>query len=282
MKKALLATVCGLALAAAVAPASAADIPVKAPVYKAPVVVPYSWTGWYVGGNIGYSWGESDTTAIYSNAVTGAFIFGSSNSFDMNGVIGGLQIGYNWQNGKWVLGVEADIQLSGQDGGSNYRCSPTPLTLCNNSTAGPGFNVPPTASFNQSLDWFGTLRARLGWTVTPTVLAYLTGGLAYGGIDTDGTIVGTTGGGTFVSAPFSYSKTKAGWTIGGGIEGYWRDRWTWKVEYLYMDFGTISGSGTNLLTAPQLRANFSSDVTDHILRFGLNYKLGPTAVMVKY
>jgi outer membrane immunogenic protein len=122
----------------------------------------------------------------------------------MNGAIGGVQIGGNWQTGNWVLGLEADIQASGQKGSKSFTC---PVANCNISPpAGPpnnlGINTDLTAAIaNQSrkLDWFGTLRGRIGVTASPTILAYLTGGLAYGRIETNDTSTATGTVGSLVS-----------------------------------------------------------------------------------
>src|SRR5581483_5880749 len=97
--------------------ALAADLPARAPVYtKAPVIVEpiYDWTGFYVGGNVGYSWGNSNTTLALSDPGTGTVMSSASTKFRMDGVIGGGQIGYNWQRDRWVFGIEADIQASAQ------------------------------------------------------------------------------------------------------------------------------------------------------------------------
>jgi outer membrane immunogenic protein len=246
--------------------ASAADLPVRAPVYKAPVMVPvYDWTGFYVGGNVGYSWGRSSTDGTLTNAATGALIGTGSDTNNLNGVIGGGQIGYNWQITNWVLGIEADIQGSGQKGSSS--------AVCVGCGDGPS-NI--TTSLDQKLTWFGTVRGRLGMTVTPTILAYVTGGLAYGEVTTDGTISGPTVATPSGTATFSASSTNVGWTIGGGVEGVISGHWTAKLEYLYMDLGTVSGGPytTPILgtTRNPLAASFSSKVTDNIVRVGINYK----------
>jgi outer membrane immunogenic protein len=233
----------------------------------------WNWNGFYVGLNIGYSWGHSDTTGNFYNSGSGALLSTSNSTFPLNGAIGGGQLGLNWQNGVWVLGVEADIQASGQGGSTSFLC-PTPgAPSCNSITGGPGFGVAPTASFNQHLDWFGTLRARLGATLTPASLLYVTGGLAYGGISTDGTLAGFTGGGAAVSSNFSNNTTKAGWVIGAGFEWWIAGNWTAKVEYLYLDLGKVIGSGTLPTASVPLLFTYSSHITDNILRVGLNLKL---------
>jgi outer membrane immunogenic protein len=248
--------------------ANAADMPMKAP--PAPVVAPWTWTGFYAGLNIGYSWGRSDTDLALFDNTTGALLAAGNQDFHLNGVIGGGQIGYNWQWSNFVLGVEADIQGSGQKGDAAFLC---PGTVCNAGlTAVAAANAPVAGTFNQKLDWFGTLRARAGVAVTPTILAYVTGGLAYGHVETDGTLTGFTGGGVATSSAFNSGKTKAGWTVGGGVEGRITGNWTAKVEYLYMDLGTVDTTGLLTTNFIPIRAQFSSKITDNIVRVGFNYK----------
>jgi outer membrane immunogenic protein len=259
---ALLAAVSTIALTQI---AAAADLPVNAPVYKAPPAVAAPlWTGFYAGVNVGYSWGRSSTDGTLTRATTGALIGTGSGDIDLNGIIGGGQIGYNWQITNWVLGVEADIQGSGQKGSLS--------AVCVGCGDGPS-NI--TTTLDQKLTWFGTVRGRLGVTVTPTILAYATGGLAYGEVTTDATISGPTAIGPG-SSTFSASTTQAGWTIGGGVEGIIARNWTAKIEYLYMDLGTVSGGPytTPILGANRapVSASFSSRVTDNIVRVGVNYK----------
>lgn len=276
MKKLLCAGASAVAIVMAAQPAFAADLPVKAP----PIVVEvWNWNGWYLGINGGYSWGRSRTTADYFRNDNGAFLSSSSSTLNLNGPIFGGQVGFNRQNGNWVWGLEADLQWSGQRGSSSYPC--TAAATCNTITGGPGVGVVPSASFNQSLDWFGTLRARLGTTLRPTTLAYVTGGLAVGGIRTNGDLVGAHPVATTVSAPFSYTRVKAGWTVGGGLESRLSGNWTGKIEYIFADYGTVSGTATNTLSQPPLRAEFRSRVTDHVLRVGINYKWGD-AIVARY
>jgi outer membrane immunogenic protein len=271
----------GIGLLALTSMATAADLPVKAPVYKAPPVIvdPWSWTGVYIGLNVGYSWGRSNTTeSVYNNA-TNALLYTANNTFKMNGAIGGGQIGANWQSGIWVLGLEADIQWSGQKGSTFFTC---PAQVCNNTTAIPAALTIVTSAFDQKLQWFGTLRGRLGVTPAPTVLLYVTGGLAYGEIETSATLSGFNGAGAIVSNAVNSSTTKAGWTVGGGIEGRLSGNWTGKIEYLYMDLGTVSTTAPLLTNSPPIYATWSSRITDNILRVGLNYKFGNYPVVAKY
>lgn len=284
--------------------AYAADLPAR--VYtKAPAIADpiYNWTGFYIGGNVGYSWGRSRSTQTFSNTATGAVLNSAATRFDLNGVIGGGQIGYNWQKSNWVFGLEADIQGSGQKGGGGAVCPGGPATSTTTTAAavnGPcsvgqvgdtvPFNVPafPVASnLSQKLEWFGTLRGRIGPTITPTVLAYVTGGLAYGEVSTTNTVAGFNQLGpqgvnvppafAAVAGSSSSRSTRVGWTVGAGVEGVVSGNWTAKIEYLYVDLGHVSGSFVTPIIAPGgafVTSSYRSHITDNIVRVGLNYKFG--------
>jgi outer membrane immunogenic protein len=269
----------------AVPAASAADM---APRYtKAPPVMVevWNWTGFYIGGNAGYSWGRSNTDVSFFNTVTGAPIVlppGSitSSSFDMNGGIAGGQAGYNWQTGNYVLGVEADIQWSGERGRAAYSCAATIA----GGVCLPGLTFLPagatgtTLALSESLDWFGTVRGRAGVLVTPKVLLYGTGGLAYGSIKTSGVLSGFNPNGGVVAFAGSSSDTRVGWTVGAGAEAMITQNWTAKLEYLYMDLGRFNSATFTLAPGSLIGVNVSSNFTDHILRAGINYKFGGPVV----
>jgi outer membrane immunogenic protein len=247
--------------------ALAADLPArtytKAPVYVEPV---YNWTGFYIGGNIGYSWGSSSDTSTLTNAA-GTVLLTTSDKSDLNGIVGGGQIGYNWQMQSWVWGLEADIQGTDEKGSRAFTFSPAPII---------GFNFVPTIAIpfalNQKIDWFGTVRGRVGVLVTPKVLLYATGGLAYGEVNSSETV------GTVVPSAFSNSTTNVGWTVGAGIEGAIGGNWTAKLEYLYVDLGTVSAS----FTLPSTNVvSYSSHITDNVLRGGVNYRFD-SPVVAKY
>jgi outer membrane immunogenic protein len=246
----------GMVVAAALSgSAFAADLPPrgynKAPAVAAPVT---NWSGLYVGGNVGYGWGNADTAfSFLSLGVDNTALDTKS-----KGVIGGAQIGYNWQIGAIVAGLEADIQGSGIEGSAER----SPLFDTDAGAFVPGSFL----STEQKLSWFGTVRGRLGATVTPDLLLYATGGLAYGHVDASAN--------TFFRSDFQYpasvSKTKAGWTAGAGAEWMFARNWSAKVEYLYLDLGNVSAIGRSALT-PDAVATYTWNTRENIVRAGVNY-----------
>jgi outer membrane immunogenic protein len=247
MKKVLLAVSAVIAFAST---ASAADM--RAPVYKAMAPVSaYNWTGFYLGVNAGIGVGEQPTSLR-----VGVFS-GSEFTQSPIGAIGGVQAGYNWQFGNWVLGLETDIQASGLK--DDAAC----LLTC---VAGQQMRI------EQSLGWFGTARARVGYTTGP-VLAYYTGGFAYGGVKS--TINETLAGGTGV---FGFDDTMTGWTLGSGVEASLGGNWTGKLEYLYLDLG----NGGTAYTVGGTAHVINSDIRSHIFRAGVNYRIGGTPVAASY
>ncbi|MBI5911119.1 MAG: porin family protein, partial [Betaproteobacteria bacterium] len=232
-----------------------------------------SWTGFYVGGNVGYSWGKADTTAAVSPFTQVAppfLVFPGASSFiplKPNGFIGGGQIGYNWEVApRWLAGIETDLQWSGQKDsklGTFTGSGACYLTVC---------SFTNTTDITAKLSWFGTVRGRLG-VVSNNMLFYGTGGLAYGKVSVSGTNTLSVAGAPPViySTPFSYSRTKAGWALGAGIEGrIGASNWSWKAEYLHIDLGSIGGGSFG--TVPVVTLN-TGKFTDEIVRFGLNYRL---------
>jgi outer membrane immunogenic protein len=292
---------------------------VAAPAALAPV---YSWTGWYVGGNVGYGWGNADTDLVGTGngatfcptvlcpppSLQSIFPFNiaaaGENTARLKGVIGGGQVGYNFQTSPiWVVGFEADIQASGQRGSNNLSApfsSPACIQFNGTATcAAMGSVQGAFAPSDARIEWFGTVRGRLGYLITDQVLLYGTGGLAYGEVKAGNILVSSTlisGQPIFASpTPFPYgpnaagggSRTNVGWTAGAGIEGnfaYWLpEGWTWKLEYLYLDLGLLDTLGSFVSAPPGgIYTGFASPLTgtatthtyftDNIFRVGLNYK----------
>jgi len=246
-------TLFGIAAALFTTGAFAADFPMqytKAPLYAAPI---FNWSGFYVGGNIGYSWGRSSETSVLTNSA-GTVLFTEAETSSLNGIVGGAQVGDNWQIRNFVWGIEADIHGADEKVGPAFVC---PAGVC--VPAGSLAVVPVT--MNQKIDWFGTVRGRAGVAVTPAVLLYATGGFAYGEVDTREVI-----------APVAFSKT----TINAG--------WTARLEYLYVDLGKVNGSFVTPIPAfgtGVIVSNLNSHVTDNIVRAVINYKFnGP--VVARY
>jgi outer membrane immunogenic protein len=216
IRKFLLATVATVAFANV---ASAADLPVRAP--AVPYVALYNWTGFYVGANIGYGWGRvSEDSGASSN---------------LDGVIGGGQIGYNWQMNNIVLGLEADFQGSGQKASGNGFIGLTPVSV------------------SERIRYFGTVRGRIGYA-WDRWMVYATGGWAYTNVGLD------------VSTPLgsaSSNTTKSGATVGGGVEWAFAGPWSAKLEYLYVDTGTQSVTLFGVTNNARIRNN--------IARVGINY-----------
>jgi len=164
-----------------------------------------------------------------------------------SGFIGGGQVGYNWQAASWVYGAEADIQ------GLTRDVNGSVATVTSGVPGFPSEAFTSTTSVTKSLDYFGTLRARFGYLLTPGFLVYGTAGLAYGGVHATTSIsqadAGILGGPPVVGygSSASISQTRAGWTAGGGVEMQLGPRWTAKAEYLYYDLGSVSYGLPNLV-----------------------------------
>lgn len=259
----LSAILAGAVLLGGATAASAADLGRGMPV-KAPVMAPaYNWSGFYAGLHAGYGWADDPITIREAGpaALIGNGFIPASLGADANGFIGGGQIGWNVQSGAFVWGIEADISYSGMDDSISVT-----------TTVGGAVHAT-TAS--KELDWFGTLRARLGTLVNDRSLLYVTGGLAYGHASLDSSITNLTG-----CAPFGFcgaassSDTLFGWTLGGGAEFAAGNGWSLKAEYLYFDLGDISQSYTSLILGAPQTYTVSTDVTGHIVRAGVNYKFG--------
>jgi outer membrane immunogenic protein len=208
--------------------AIAADMP-RAPAYKAPPPAVFNWTGFYVGGTVGYGWGKNSHFNTFLNV--------GSQSFDVDGFVGGVTLGYNWQarGSRWVLGLEFDASLSDVGG-------VLPVA--------PGFGC--AGGCTTDLKWFGTFRGRIGYAFDRSMV-YVTGGLAFGEVE-----------GSIIGAIPSGSETVTGWTAGVGGEFAIAPRWSMKLEYLYVDLGEATYANFFNLVA--------RDIEFHVVRAGLNYR----------
>jgi outer membrane immunogenic protein len=285
--KFVLSTTLGLLALAVAPPATAADLPAQLPVY-APIAVPYySWTGFYIGGNVGGIWNDTRdnvfptgcflTSAICGLGTTPGVNAIRSDSVRLNGsgFTGGGQAGYNWQSGKFVGGIEGDINFSGINDGSSIN-RPLALPLVGNYIH----------SETDKLQWFGTLRGRAGFTVTPAFLVYVTGGLAFGEVKSASTTA-------FVTTPDTYAgtidDTRVGYAVGAGGEWMIAPKWSIKAEYLFVDLGKSSYTQNCLVAAncttglPAPGATYATDLHNryNIARVGLNYHFGGP-VVAKY
>jgi len=245
-------------VAIAAGSAGAADlrvVPKAPPLVAAPA---YSWTGFYIGGNAGYSVAADPSTYALGNVGATPFDL-ESFKIAPAGALAGVQAGYNWQVSNWVLGLEADFQGTGQ---KDSVC----VNLC---VFGPGGNFAGTV--DAKVPWFGTVRGRLGVAAGRT-LFYATGGLAYGRVDTTISETNTFPGFVPGTVTVNTSTNKTSWALGGGIEAALAGGWTGKVEYLYIDLG--SQTVTFADSTPGRVDTFTTSTRDHIVRAGVNYRFG--------
>jgi outer membrane immunogenic protein len=295
MKKYILSTA-AIALMVLAGSTFAADLPSQKAPPAPPLPPPPLWTGFYAGLNAGYSWDASPNVFVagfpvqtgLDNFVTGTYASASAlgatgeSNAPASGPIGGGQIGYNYQFNTFVLGFEADIQGLGGRGRGSFP------TGAKATIVGFTTNDATLAAVEngKSVDWLGTARGRVGYLITPTLLGYATGGLAYGGV-TSQTVVSQHWSGPvgqfFQSsgAAGGLSKTLVGWTVGGGVEWAFAPNLSAKAEYLYFDLGDarfvssplatslFGGLSDTVLVASRARFN------GHLARVGLNYHFDP-------
>lgn len=249
----LLAGAAGVTLAAATA--SAADLPTRAAPPMAPVISAapvFTWTGFYAGVNAGWGWrSDDDESVVLGGAVPGTLFFENG---DDGGLVLGGQVGYNYQIGSFVVGLEADLQWADTDEGEDVRFVPA---------VGGGVFLPGTFDNNLS-DWFGTVRGRVG-VALDRVLIYGTGGIAF-------------------------TDDNTGWVVGGGVEWALPTSWfgssavTFGIEGLWLSFdnddddddgfvGTFTPAGGTAVSvfAPDVGNN---DNDFFIARAKLNFKFG--------
>ncbi len=278
----------GIAIAVMMAtPALGADLPVKALPYKAvPIVEAPSWTGFYVGAELGANWSSSRwTTTSLVNTGTGLPITGidtsSPRNFNTAGARGGGYFGYNWQlTPQWVWGLEGDVAYSG-----------------NKATAAgiPGCTIRCTAPFGSALGpdqssvrigWDASARARLGFLVTPQTLIYGTAGAAWQNIQTSATCQHSAPDpfcGFSAGSPISTDQntfTQLGWTAGIGVDWRVSGNWIARGEYRYAQFGS---DGLLNLSIPTTTSTIGYHLrtSSNIATLGIAYQFGGP-VVAKY
>ena len=252
-----------------------------------------SWTGFYAGINAGYSWSQAYTIrtapggSFGNSALIGGLAFGSAAGAvattgpvppaHADGFTGGGQIGYAHQFDRSIVaGIEADFQ--GMATGDN-----TTVVRSQMGAFGfPGNPISQSLSFSTKLNWLGTVRGRLGYAVTPELLVYGTGGLAYGEATSSATISQTVQSAPLLpntySSSGSFTNTLVGWTAGAGVEYRFASAWSAKAEYLYYDLGSATYNMSplqNFNTSGVLFTSNSPTATavfnGNILHAGLNY-----------
>jgi len=225
--------------------AFAADLPTRpapAPVVYVPA---FTWSGFYVGLNAGFGWADSGDVIVNGpNAAASGILSGGGGD---GAFVGGGQIGFNWQSGAFVYGLETDIQYVGLTNNVSWGR----YTWWEGTGGGDG-------------GYFGTVRARLGYAIDRTLI-YITGGLAYGGLNTNPLTGNTT--------------SNVGWTLGAGVEYAFTNNWTAKIEGLYVDTGEGHSTRTfgnpilvNGLVPGPYTATSNGGGGGGVVRVGVNYK----------
>lgn len=219
----------GVAVSALLAaPALAADLRMPVKAAPAPIVAAYSWTGCYIGAQVG---------AIAERARYDDIGAGTGISYNETGIIGGGHIGCNWQTGQWVFGIEGD------GNGTSAKAD----------DAGFG-GVTDTTHLN----WTASIRGRVGIAVSAT-LFYATGGVAFAGIEQERSIAGLSE---------SPRKTFTGWTVGGGIEHGFTPNWSFRAEYRYSDYGTERFTYTAFTSPVDVKVKTHQGIFGVTYRFG--------------
>ncbi|WP_036259442.1 outer membrane protein [Methylocapsa aurea] len=267
LRKVLLASAGAVALAGS---AVAADLPSRAPPppYLPPAPI-FTWTGLYIGGQVGYGWGRDSATLFDpgtpdiiipdQGVIPGIPATSFPINFNPGGVIGGAHLGYNLQIGQWVAGLEGDV--NGTSISQNF---------------GAGFLTGSTFTTRANVQ--GSIRLRAG-IAFDRVLLFATGGAAFTGLETSYS--------TFLGYD-NLSRTRAGWTVGGGIEYAITNNWSIQAEYRYSDFGRYTDYLINSFPAPSLLfpgANVKHHYTQNQVQIGFSYKFdsfAPAPVVAKY
>ncbi len=264
LRKILMSTVI---FVGAMGAASASDLPTtKGPPAYIPPPPVFTWTGLYAGGQVGYQWGTTNTN-IYTDP--GTFLT-SLPGYSPNGVAGGVHVGYNYQIGQFVVGVEGDAD------GSSYYGSQSSLGT-----------TPAFTSYSTRIPVEGSIRGRVG-VAWDRALAYATGGLAIADIENSYASPGFVNPiGAFFAPPRApgydaFSATRIGWTVGGGVEYALDNNWSVRGEYRYTDYGSFNEYFVNTYPGDYARVH----LTDNRVQLGFSYKFdlfAPLApVVAKY
>jgi outer membrane immunogenic protein len=251
--------------------AFAADLSLK-PIYNpaptAPALATYNWTGFYIGGNVGYGWSHRNLTNTITGTSGGTQLSASNSASDHGrGWLGGGQIGFNYQFlGNWVAGMEADIDAA--------------HIISSASGCFRGFGTGVCGTRDTDIKGFGTVRARLGYAFND-VLVYGTGGWAWehGTNTIQFTCLGpgcpgTSGIPSTSPAPTSVDVNPSGWAAGGGVEWAFLPNWTLRAEYLHLQFDGVTEDRSKSSTfVPSLfvTSHVSSNAGIDIARVGVNY-----------
>ena len=266
-----------IALALSTTSAFSADLPShKAPQPAAPVL---SWTGAYAGLNAGYNWGTNANLGVQNQGPAWTEV-GESDGFSassgpvatsgwgqntQSGFIGGAQFGYNYQwSSNIVIGIETDIQGTIISGNTKTR-GVAAFSQPSDEVAGRSADSSAIggSNINSGLDYLGTVRGRLGYLVTPTMLIYGTGGFTYGGAyaNVKQSAVETLGYNPVAFLPEQYTNQAwmgggqqnqilTGWNAGGGVEWMFMPNWSLKAEALYWDLGRMNINTASYVTSP--------------------------------
>jgi outer membrane immunogenic protein len=253
--------------------AYAADPAARAapPVLAAPV---FTWTGFYLGANVGYAWSPStgDLDGFTPGSAANAVQFGNNvpRTFDLQreGVVGGVQLGFNFQNGAFVWGVEADAQAADLS-----ESSVVSLPGSGFVPAVSTFFVPSTSTAKAEIEWFGTLRARLGYApanwASGRLLFFVTGGLAFGETNHAAQVFFVP---PVTGQAIGVDRTDFGWTAGAGVEYAFTDALSVKAEYLYVNLGDETFTVIDRIQFPNDALFYRFDAEAHVVRAGLNFR----------
>jgi outer membrane immunogenic protein len=252
---------------ALVGQAAAADLPVGPAYQPAPVLIGYNWNGVYAGANVGWSRAQSNvswTPNLTAFPVDGtAIAAASANRLTSNSVTGGAQAGYNWQAGNFLAGLEGDISF-----------------MNNNATFA---TTVPSLSESAQMNWLVTVRPRIGY-VWDNWLFYATGGWAFGKVTFTDAVVSVLPALGLVPIGTTFQRDKSGYAAGAGVEYGIAGGWSAKLEYLYVNLGSVNGfMGPGAVPLPSTLITVNHDMVDHIVRVGINYRFGgDREVVVKY